>query len=86
MKLANKVLLNNTKPKEVITFPIDNIDTSWMTEAQKKFWEILKNDENKNKKYVVVSNYIIIIQYCPILYNKLNVYVITIITIISLVV
>lgn len=51
MKLANKVLLNNTKPKEVITFPIDNIDTSWMTEAQKKFWEILKNDENKNKKY-----------------------------------
>ena len=51
MELANKVLVNNTKPKEVISFPIDNIDISWMTKPQKKFFEVLKNEENQNKKY-----------------------------------
>lgn len=51
MKLASKVLINNAKPKEVISFPIDNIDTSWMTKSQKKFFGILKNEENKDKKY-----------------------------------
>ena len=30
---------------------IDNIDTSWMTKAQKKFFDILKNNENKDKRY-----------------------------------
>ncbi|BAQ13420.1 putative Transposase [Clostridium botulinum] len=51
MELANKVLINNTKPKEAITFPIDNIDTSWMTKSQKNFFKILKNEKNKDKKY-----------------------------------
>lgn len=51
MELASKVLINNPKPKEVINFPIDNIDTSWMTTTQKKFFEILKNEGNKNKKH-----------------------------------
>lgn len=51
MELEDKVLVNNTRQKEVISFPIDNIDISWMTKAQKKFFEVLKVDENKNKKY-----------------------------------
>lgn len=41
MELANKV----------VNFLIDNIDTSWMTKAQKKFFDILKNNENKDKRY-----------------------------------
>lgn len=51
MELSNKVLINNIASKKIVNFPIDNIDTSWMTKSQKKFFEILKNDENKNKKY-----------------------------------
>lgn len=51
MELSNKVLINNTPLDKVINFPIDNIDTSWMTKSQKKFFDILKNEENKNKKY-----------------------------------
>jgi len=51
MELVDKSLVNNTKQKEVISFPIDNIDISWMTKAQKKFFEVLKNEENKDKKY-----------------------------------
>ncbi|MCI2779052.1 tyrosine-type recombinase/integrase [Clostridium perfringens] len=51
MGFSNKVLIDNTKSNEVITFSIDNIDTSWMTKTQKKFFDILKNEENKNKKY-----------------------------------
>lgn len=51
MKLINENLIDNTISNEVVNFPIDNIDTSWMTNAQKKFFEILMNDENKDKKY-----------------------------------
>lgn len=51
MGLSNKVSIDNTTPNEVINFPVDNIDTSWMTKSQKKFFEILKNEENKDKKY-----------------------------------
>ncbi|MFU7515734.1 tyrosine-type recombinase/integrase [Clostridium sp. HCS.1] len=51
MELSNKVLVNNTKEKEVISFPIGNIDISWMTKTQKKIFEVLKNEENRNKKY-----------------------------------
>lgn len=51
MELEDKVLVNNTKQKEVISFPIDNIDISWMTKSQKKFFEVLKNEENRNKKH-----------------------------------
>lgn len=35
----------------VAPFPIAAIDTSWMTKAQKKFFEILKKPENQDKKY-----------------------------------
>ncbi|MGL5151266.1 MAG: tyrosine-type recombinase/integrase [Clostridium sp.] len=51
MELADKILIDNTLSSEIINFPIDNIDTSWMTKSQKKFFEVLKNEENKNKKY-----------------------------------
>lgn len=51
MELANKVLIDNTTSKQIVNFPIDNIDTSWMTKSQKKFFDILKNEKNKNKKY-----------------------------------
>lgn len=50
MELVN-VVINNTKIKEIIPFPIDNIDTSWMTKTQKKIFDILKNEDNRNKKY-----------------------------------
>ncbi|KXA09929.1 tyrosine-type recombinase/integrase [Clostridium perfringens] len=51
MELVNKVLVHNITSKQIVSFPVDAIDTSWMTKSQKKFFEILKNDENKNKKY-----------------------------------
>ena len=51
MELANKVVIDNTISNKIVNFPIDNIDTSWMTEAQKKFFDILKKDENKDKRY-----------------------------------
>lgn len=54
MELADKVLIDNTISNEVINFPIDNIDTSWMTKAQKKFFDVLKNEENKNKKHIQI--------------------------------
>ena len=38
---ANKVLIDNRTTKQIVNFPIDNLDTSWMTEAQKKFFDIL---------------------------------------------
>lgn len=50
MELVNKTLIDNTVANEIVNFPIDNIDTSWMTKAQKKFFKVLKNDENKDKK------------------------------------
>lgn len=37
--------------KEVPPFATLAIDTSWMTRAQKKFFEILKCEENRKKKY-----------------------------------
>ena len=45
------VVANNTKTKEIISFPINNIDTTWMNKSQKRFFEVLKINENKNKKY-----------------------------------
>lgn len=51
MELENKVVIDNTISNKVVNFPIDNIDTSWMTKAQKKFFDILKNNENKDKRY-----------------------------------
>ena len=51
MELENKVVIDNTISNKVVNFPIDNIDISWMTKSQKKFFDILKKDENRNKKY-----------------------------------
>lgn len=51
MELANENLIDNIISKQIVNFPIDNVDTSWMTKSQKNFFEILKNEENKNKKY-----------------------------------
>ena len=36
-------------------FPITAIDTSWMTKTQKKFFEVLQQSENQDKKYDVLS-------------------------------
>lgn len=51
MESASTVLIDNIISNEVVNFPIDNINTLWMTKTQKKFFEILKKDENKDKKY-----------------------------------
>ncbi|MGG3450373.1 tyrosine-type recombinase/integrase [Domibacillus aminovorans] len=46
---------NNSKSLEtksaVSPFPGVAIDTSWMTKSQKKFFEVLQQPENRNKKY-----------------------------------
>lgn len=39
----------------ISSFPISAIDTSWMTTAQKKFFEILQQPENQRKKYDELS-------------------------------
>lgn len=46
---------NQLQMDKTIPFPIEKIDISWMTSAQKKFYEILSKDENKNLKYDVIS-------------------------------
>ncbi|MGO5075970.1 tyrosine-type recombinase/integrase [Clostridium sporogenes] len=51
MELANEVLSNSTKQNEIISFPMDTIDISWMTKAQKKLFDVLKIEENRNKNY-----------------------------------
>ncbi|MDA2518596.1 site-specific integrase [Bacillus cereus] len=44
--------IENPKSKTTVTpFPVDVVDTSWMTEAQKRFFEVLKQPENRDKKY-----------------------------------
>lgn len=50
LQLVNLVT-DNTKTKEPIPLPIDNIDTSWMTKAQKKIFDVVKNEDNRDKKY-----------------------------------
>ena len=43
------------KIENTILFPIEKIDISWMTAAQKKFYEVLSKDENKGLKYNDIS-------------------------------
>ncbi len=38
----------------VAPFPADVMDTSWMTKAQKTFFEVLKNPDNRNKHYTEI--------------------------------
>ncbi|HIE6657028.1 TPA: tyrosine-type recombinase/integrase [Bacillus anthracis] len=39
----------------VTHFPIETINTSWMTKSQKKFFEVLQKPENRDKKYDEIS-------------------------------
>lgn len=39
----------------VSPFPFEAIDTSWMTKAQKKYFEVLQHPENRDKKYDELS-------------------------------
>lgn len=48
---TNALSNENINPKEIISFPLDNIYTSWMTKSQMKFFEVLEVDENKDKNY-----------------------------------
>jgi hypothetical protein len=56
LELAKEIVCINTlsganiNQKEIISFPINNIDTSWMTKTQKNFFEVLKVEENNSKK------------------------------------
>ena len=56
---ANSSKANNSKRLEtkatVTPLPVAAIDTSWMTKAQKKFFEILQQPENQDKKYDQLS-------------------------------
>ena len=56
---ANSSKANNSKSlgtKATFSpFPITAIDTSWMTKTQKKFFEVLQQSENQDKKYDVLS-------------------------------
>ena len=56
---ANLSKANNSKSlgieATVSPFPVEAIDTSWMTKAQKKFFEVLKQPENRDKKYDELS-------------------------------
>lgn len=54
MELVNKVVKDNTISNKVINFPIDNIDTSWMTNAQNKIFDIVKNENNRDKKPIEI--------------------------------
>ncbi|MFR5115078.1 tyrosine-type recombinase/integrase [Turicibacter sanguinis] len=43
------------KNENTIPFPIEKIDISWVTPAQKKFYAVLSKDENKGLKYEDIS-------------------------------
>lgn len=65
MELANENLMDNTISNQIVKFPIDNIDISWMTKSQKKFFEILKNEENRDKKYNEICELVGFKSYSP---------------------
>lgn len=46
---------NQLQADRTILFPIEKMDISWMTSAQKKFYELLSKDENKKLKYDAIS-------------------------------
>ena len=55
MELSD-IVVDDTKIKEIIPFPIDNIDTSWMTKAQKKIFDVVKNEYNRDKNTMKYAN------------------------------
>ncbi|EOO11743.1 tyrosine-type recombinase/integrase [Bacillus cereus] len=56
---VNSSKTNNSKSlgtkATVSPFPVVAIDTSWMTKAQKRFFELLQQPENRDKKYDELS-------------------------------
>ena len=46
---------NKLQADKTISFPIEKMDISWMTSAQKKFYEVLSKEENKKLKYDDIS-------------------------------
>ncbi|MCU5653173.1 site-specific integrase [Bacillus mycoides] len=53
---VNKIDVENLESKAAVTlFPIDIVDTSWMTKAQKRYFEVLKQPDNRDKKYDELS-------------------------------
>ncbi|MBT2725103.1 site-specific integrase [Bacillus sp. ISL-46] len=59
IEAANSSKANNSKSlgtKAIVSsFPVAAIDTSWMTKAQKKFFEVIQNPLNRDKKYNEIS-------------------------------
>lgn len=47
----NREVYDMKSKTEIISFPVENIDTSWMTRGQRRFFELLKEPENRNKHY-----------------------------------
>lgn len=56
---ANSSKANNSKSlgtkATVSPLPVSAIDTSWMTKSQKKFFEVIQNPENRDKKFKELS-------------------------------
>lgn len=46
---------NHLQTGNTIPFPLEKMDISWMTSAQRKFYEVLSKDENKGLKYIEIS-------------------------------
>lgn len=47
----SKNTINSRTGTIISSFPVENIDISWMTKAQKKFFELLQKPINRDKKY-----------------------------------
>lgn len=54
MKLTTELVTKNDKLERIIQFPTSITDTSWMNSAQLRLFEVLKNEENRNKKYTEI--------------------------------
>ncbi|MEY2194852.1 hypothetical protein AB7942_19255 [Neobacillus sp. BF23-41] len=53
---VNQINVEGLESKATVTpFPLDVLDTYWMTKIQKKFFEVLKQRENRDKKYDELS-------------------------------
>lgn len=55
MDLAKNNHIDNIKTNEVITFPVEKIDTSWMSKSQQKLFDIVKIEENRTKKITEIT-------------------------------
>lgn len=62
---------NQLQADKTIPFPIGKMDISWMTSAQKKFYEVLSKEENKKLKYDDISALAGYKSFCP-WYKSIN--------------